>query len=186
MILQQKADISINSAQGLTKAEVEVRMRRGEINIVAERTSRTYSEILHANIFTLFNAILGVLLALILIFGSIKDAFFGLVLIINPLIGIIQEIRAKIMLDRLALLKPNVHALRDGHVLEIATEQIVLDDVIELKTGDQVIVDGKVLISESLEIDESLLSGESMAIKKSRTTKFIPAVLLSQERESLR
>src|SRR5258708_3317084 len=117
-------------------------------------------KILRSNIFTLFNGILSVLVLLVLIFGSIQDALFGIILIVNPLIGIIQEIRAKLTLDRLVLLNaPRVHAIRDGKIIELATKEIVLDDLIELKIGDQIVVDGEVLVSESLEIDESLLSG---------------------------
>ncbi len=153
--------------QGLTSGEVEKRIQQGKIHTVKEQASRTYGEIFRSNIFTLFNAILGALLILILIFGSIKDALFGIVLILNPLIGIIQEIRAKVVLERLALLSsPKVRVVRDGQVNDLPTANIVLDDLIELKTGDQLVVDGTVITSEGLEIDESLLSGESIPITK--------------------
>ena len=155
--------------RGLTEAEVEAKIANGEVNTLVEQTSRTYGAILTANIFTLFNAILGALLALVLIFGSIKDALFGIILIINPLIGIIQEIRAKKTLDRLVLLNaPKVYVIRDGQTVELPAKEIVSDDLIQLKTGDQVIVDGDVFNSENLEIDESLLSGESVPIQKNQ------------------
>ncbi len=153
--------------RGLTAAEVKQRIWQGQENGYAERPSRTYGEILKANIFTLFNGILATLLVLILIFGSVKDALFGFVLIFNSLIGIIQEVRAKRTLDKLALANASmVQVIRDGQTHEIPSKQVVLDDVIKLTTGDQIVVDGTVLNSEGLEIDESLLSGESAPILK--------------------
>ncbi len=167
MTSDHKPIFSPSQLQGLTSAEVQERIHAGKVNAHVEHTSRTYGEILRSNIFTLFNGILSVLVLLVLIFGSIQDALFGIILIVNPLIGIIQEIRAKLTLDRLVLLNaPRVHAIRDGKTIELATKEIVLDDLIELKIGDQIVVDGEVLVSESLEIDESLLSGESAPIQK--------------------
>ncbi len=153
--------------KGLTVIEVKQRIEQGQENRSPERPSRTYREILKANIFTLFNAILTTLLVLILVFGSIKDALFGFVLVFNSLIGIVQEIRAKRTLDRLTLANASmVQVIRDGQTHEVPSEQVVLDDVINLTTGDQVVVDGTILNSEGLEIDESLLSGESAPIFK--------------------
>ena len=167
MTSREIVDNSAEELKGLSLAEVKQRVQRGEVNTVQERTSRTYQEIFRANVFTLFNAILGTLLVLILIFGSVKDALFGLVIIFNSLIGIIQEIRAKRTLDRLALLgRPKVRVIREGQVQELSAEEIVLDDIIEIKTGDQIMVDGKIFVSEGLEIDESLLSGESVPVLK--------------------
>ena len=173
MTLPQTSNLSLSknaaSLRGLTAAEVEERINKGEVNALVEQTSRTYKAILSANIFTLFNAVLSALLALVLIFGSIKDALFGIILIINPLIGIIQEIRAKITLDRLVLLNaPKVYVVRDGQTAELSAKEIVIDDLIQLRTGDQVMVDGEVSNSEALEIDESLLSGESVPIQKNQ------------------
>ncbi len=152
---------------GLTAAEVASRAERGLVNDTGERTSRSFGEILRANIFTRFNALLGGLLVVILIVGPLQDAQFGIVLVTNALIGIIQELRAKRTLDQLAVLNaPRARVVRDGEVQEIAVEQVVLDDLLELRTGDQVPADGIVRTSQGLEIDESLLTGESDPVPK--------------------
>ncbi|HEY3373815.1 MAG TPA: HAD-IC family P-type ATPase [Candidatus Aquicultor sp.] len=158
---------SNNPINGLTEAEVRERMQRGKVNAVKETTSRSYAEIIRSNVFTLFNAILGALLVVILLFGSIRDALFGLVLVANTLIGTIQEVRAKWTLDRLSLLSaPKARVIRDGKSFEIAMSDVVLDDVLELRPGDQIVVDGIVLHSQNLEVDESLLTGESLPVTK--------------------
>jgi cation-transporting ATPase E len=152
---------------GLTAAEVRDRVARGLTNEARERTSRTYGEIIRANVFTRFNAILGTMLAVILVVGEIQDATFGIILVANSLIGIVQEIRAKWKLDSLAVaVAPKIHVIRDGQIVEIPVEDVVLDDLCELRTGDQVPVDGLVRISDGLEIDESLLTGESEPVAK--------------------
>ncbi len=116
---------------------------------------------------TRFNAILGVMLAVILVVGPIQDATFGLVLVANALIGIVQEIRAKRTLDHLAVLNaPHATVLRDGLAQGVAVEAVVLDDLVVLATGDQVPCDGVVCVSGGLEIDESLLTGESEPVEK--------------------
>ena len=137
------------------------------MNVADERTSRSLREIARANIFTRFNAILGSMLVVILIVGPIQDALFGLVLVANALIGIVQEYRAKRTLDRLAVLNaPRATVVRDGQTVEIAVEEIVLDDLVELRTGDQVAADGIVTAADGLELDESLLTGESDPVTK--------------------
>lgn len=152
---------------GLTASQVAERVARGQVNVSDERTSRTLSEILRANVFTRFNAILGTMLVIILIVGPIQDALFGVVLVSNALIGIVQEIRAKRTLDRLAVLSaPRARVVRDGEVSEVAVGEVVIDDVVELVAGDQVPCDGKVRTAEGLEIDESLLTGESDPVPK--------------------
>jgi cation-transporting P-type ATPase E len=152
---------------GLTAAEVAERVARGQTNDAGERTSRTYGEIVRANVFTRFNAILGVLLVVILVFGSPQDGLFGIVLVANALIGIVQEIRAKRTLDSLAVLSaPRARVVRDGRLEECAVEAVVLDDLLELRTGDQVPADGVVHSADGLEIDESLLTGESDPVDK--------------------
>jgi len=152
---------------GLTSEQVKERIARGLTNEAKEQTSRSYGEILRANIFTRFNAILGVMLAVILIFGEIQDATFGVVLVANAAIGIFQEIRAKRKLDELAVVvAPTARVMRDSQRVDIPTEQIVLDDLLELRTGDQVPADGVVQATSGLEIDESLLTGESDPVDK--------------------
>ncbi|MCY0958600.1 cation-translocating P-type ATPase [Streptomyces sp. H27-H5] len=152
---------------GLGTAEVAERVARGDVNDVPVRSSRSTSEIVRANVFTRFNAIIGVLWVIMLIVAPIQDSLFGFVIIANTGIGIIQELRAKKTLDGLAVIgeaKPSVR--RDGATGEISTSEIVLDDVIELGPGDKVVVDGIVGEADGLEIDESLLTGEADPVLK--------------------
>jgi cation-transporting ATPase E len=147
---------------GLTAAEVAQRVRAGQVNAADERTSRTFSEIVRANVLTRFNAILGTAFVLILVFGEGQDALFGFVLLFNTLIGVVQEYRAKRTLDRLAVLNaPRARVVRDGEMQEIAVTEVVLDDLCELVAGDQVAADGVLRWVDGLELDESLLTGES-------------------------
>jgi cation-transporting ATPase E len=158
---------TVTGDRGLTAVEVHDRVARGLTNDAGERTSRTYGEIIRANVLTRFNAILGTMLVIILLVGQIQDATFGIILIANSLIGIIQETRAKRTLDRLAVLNaPRARVVRDGAVDEVAVEAVVLDDLLELRTGDQVPADGLVRSADGLEIDESLLTGEAEPIDK--------------------
>jgi cation-transporting ATPase E len=151
----------------LTAGEVAERTARGEVNDVGERTSRTLTEIIRANVLTRFNAILGTMLVLILVFGSPTDGLFGLVIVINSLIGIVQELLAKRKLDQLAVLSaPTARAVRDGETSEIDVATVVLDDILDLRTGDQLPTDGVVTESQGLELDESLLTGEADPIAK--------------------
>jgi len=153
--------------EGLTEGEVAERERLGQVNAFDERTSRSVTEILRANVLTRFNAILGSMLVVILVVGPIQDALFGFVAVINSLIGIIQELRAKRTLDRLAVLSaPHARVVRQGGAHDVAVGAVVLDDLVELRTGDQVPADGRVATAEGLEIDESLLTGESDPVDK--------------------
>ncbi|WP_432587863.1 HAD-IC family P-type ATPase [Streptomyces sp. HD1123-B1] len=154
-------------APGLTAAEVAERIARGEINDVPVRSSRSFTEIVRANVLTRFNAIIGVLFLIILVVGPIQDGLFGFVIVANTLIGIVQELRAKKTLDSLAVIgeaRPTVR--RDGVATEIPTGRIVLGDLIELGPGDKCVVDGEVTEAEGLEIDESLLTGEADPVLK--------------------
>jgi cation-transporting P-type ATPase E len=152
---------------GLSSAQVAERRSRGLTNAGAEQTSRSVAEILRANILTRFNLLLGVLLAVILVVGEPQDALFGIVLVTNALIGIVQELRAKRTLDRLAVLSaPRVRVVRDGAQSDIATADLVADDLVDLRTGDQLVADGVVRDSASLQADESLLTGESEPVDK--------------------
>ncbi|MFF0490762.1 cation-translocating P-type ATPase [Nocardia sp. NPDC004068] len=152
---------------GLTTAEVEQRVREGHTNDVPDRASRSAADIVRANVFTRINAILGVLFVLVLATGSLIDGMFGLLIVANSVVGIVQELRAKQTLDKLAIVgqaKPMVR--RDGNAREIAPREVVRDDLIELGPGDQIVVDGEVVESELLEVDESLLTGEADPIDK--------------------
>ncbi|MBW0274712.1 magnesium-transporting ATPase [Nocardia sp. MH4] len=155
------------AATGLTAAQVEERRRDGRTNDVPARASRSVREIVRANVFTRINAILGVLFLLVLSTGSIIDGMFGLLIVANSAVGIIQEIRAKRTLDQLAIVsqaKPTVR--RDGVAHEVAPGEVVLDDLIELGPGDQIVVDGEIEEAAALEVDESLLTGEADPIDK--------------------
>jgi cation-transporting P-type ATPase E len=156
------------SLRGLTSAEVAERVATGRANDVPSAPTRTVTEIVRANLLTRFNALLGAMLVVILLVGQFRDALFGLVLIANTLIGIVQELRAKRTLDRLSVLTaPKARVLREGTEREVTVSQVVADDVLELSPGDQVVVDGEVLESSGLEVDESLVTGESDAASKS-------------------
>jgi cation-transporting ATPase E len=153
--------------RGLSSDEVRERVLRGEVNSVPTGTSRSVVAILASNLFTRFNVLLGVLLVAILVIGPLQDALFGLVLLVNTPIGIAQELRAKWTLDRLAVLtSPTARVIRDGVDHEIPATTLVLGDVIDLRTGDQVPVDGRVIRGTGLEIDESLVTGESAPAEK--------------------
>ncbi|HET9411412.1 MAG TPA: HAD-IC family P-type ATPase [Candidatus Saccharimonadales bacterium] len=155
--------------QGLSSKEVAARIAQGKTNDAHEQTSRSLKDILQANLFTRFNALLGVLLIIVLAVGSPIDALFGLVVIINSAIGIFQEIRAKRTLDRLAIMNsPSATVLRDGAHHTIPITQVVLDDVLKISAGDQIPADAKILQSEGLEIDESLLTGEADPVAKNK------------------
>jgi len=157
----------IDHENGLTSAEVAERVAKGQVNATSQASSRSLWVIFKTNVFTRFNAILGALFVLILTTGSLADGLFGVVLVVNSAIGIVQEYLAKRKLDKLALLNsPTTRVMRDGTLIEIPTVDVVLDDVIELRTGDQVPADGHMATTSGLEIDESNLTGEADAIPK--------------------
>jgi len=161
--VQQAAVDATPIPQGLTDTEVAERVGEGRVNRAPGGTSRSMWDIVRANVFTRFNAILGTLLVVILTIGPLQDALFGVVLVTNTGIGIYQEWRAKRTLDRLSLLTaPAVTVARNGARHEISLEDVVDDDVVELGQGAQIVADGKVLEADALEVDESLLSGESV------------------------
>jgi cation-transporting ATPase E len=156
-------------AQGLSAAEVAARVAAGRVNDVPAAPTRTVRQIIRANVVTRFNAILGAMLAIIIVVGPVQDALFGFVLVANALIGIVQELRAKRTLDRLTLLTaPKARVVRDGEIEELAVGQIVQDDVLEAPAGAQIVVDGEVLTTEGLEVDESLLTGEADPVIKQK------------------
>jgi cation-transporting ATPase E len=152
---------------GLSGAQVAERVERGQVNDVPVRSSRSTVEIVRANVFTRFNAIIGVLWLIMLVVAPIQDSLFGFVILANTGIGIVQEWRAKKTLDSLALIgevRPTVR--RDGAAGQVSTSEIVLDDLIEIGPGDKVVVDGVCVEADGLEIDESLLTGEADPVVK--------------------
>lgn len=166
---------------GLSKEEVAERKAKGEINSVEQVVSRSYKDIIVKNLFTRFNTILIGLGLILLVIGLLKNSGInsfvnafsacGIVLL-NVTIATIQEIRAKRRLDKIALLlRPKVTVIRDGIENEIDQSEIVKDDVVVLNPGDQALVDGDLLEVEYLEMDESLLTGESHTVRKKANEK---------------
>ncbi|MET0454409.1 MAG: cation-translocating P-type ATPase [Mycobacterium sp.] len=154
-------------AAGLSDAEVAERVAAGKTNDVPNRAARSVSEIIRANVLTRINAILGVLFLIVLSTGSLINGLFGILIVANSAIGIIQELRAKQTLDKLAIVgqaKPLVR--RQSGIGPRAPSEVVLDDVIELGPGDQIVVDGEIIEEANLEVDESLLTGEADPMAK--------------------
>jgi cation-transporting ATPase E len=154
-------------ATGLSDADVAARVADGKTNDVPTRAARSVSDIVRANVFTRINAILGVLLVIVLSTGSVINGAFGLLIVANSAIGIIQELRAKQTLDKLAIVgqaKPLVR--RQSSTQPRLPSEVVLDDIIELGPGDQIVVDGDIVEENNLEVDESLLTGEADPIAK--------------------
>lgn len=152
---------------GLSESEVAERVRAGRVNTLPDRSGRSVWSIVRANVFTRINAMLGILALIVFFTGSLINAMFALLIVCNSLIGVVQELRAKRTLDRLTIIgeaKPVV--LRAGRRFEIAREEVVEDDLIVLRAGAQIIVDGVVVEASNVEVDESMLTGESDAIQK--------------------
>lgn len=159
--------MSSSVIMGLTDAEVAQRVADGQSNAVRKRATRSITDIVRANVFTRINAILGVLLLIVLSTGSVINGMFGLLIVANSVVGMVQEIRAKQTLDKLAIVgqaKPLVR--RQSGTRAVPPEEVVLDDIIELGPGDQVVVDGEIVEEANLEVDESLLTGEADPIAK--------------------
>jgi cation-transporting P-type ATPase E len=159
---------------GLTAEEVRARTEAGQTNVTPRPGGRTTWDIVRGNTFTFFNLILGVLFVVMMVFGNWRDALFGWVIVINSSIGIYQEMRAKLVLDRLNLLTaPAAKVVRDGQTRDIPIGEVVLGDVLQVASGDQIVADGDVLVSRDLELDESLLTGESLPVQKEVGAKLL-------------
>jgi cation-transporting ATPase E len=154
---------------GLSDAEVQQRIAAGQTNQMHTSTSRSYWQIIRGNVFTLFNMIIVVAMVLVLMTGEWKDAVFGVVVIVNAVIGIFTEIKAKRTLDSLSILtasRPFVR--RGGRTVQISADHIVLGDLLWVRSGDQLPADGTVVATWGLELDESMLTGESRTVVKKR------------------
>ena len=161
------ADNSLEAAIGLTETEVAERIEKGQVNNVPDAPVRTTKQILRANVLTPVNGIMGTLLVLILVAGFPGDALFAGVIFSNSIIGIFQELKARKTLTELAVLSaPKARVIREGTTKEINISEVVLDDLIEIQPGDQIVVDGELTHSAGLEVDESLLTGESEPVDK--------------------
>ena len=159
--------------QGLTQAEVEARIVDGQVNVIQDSSNRSVKDIVMGNTLTFFNFINIVLLALVLSVRSYKNMLFIFIIIANTLIGIFQEIKAKITLDKLKILTvSHVDVIRDGVKKSITVSELVKDDVILLKSGGQIPADGVILDGE-VDVNESLLTGESDSIHKTCGSKVL-------------
>jgi len=148
--------------RGLSSSEVGARTRAGLSNGFRAATSRPVWQIVRVNVLTLFNLVVGLSFGSLLVLGDVADALFGFFAIANTAIGVVQEVRAKITLDRLAILEaPQARVLRDGAAALIAREAVVLDDVLVLTAGDQLVADAVLLRADGIALDESMLTGEA-------------------------
>lgn len=159
--------------QGLTQAEVEARIADGQVNAIQDSSNRSVKDIVMGNTLTFLNFINIVLLALVLSVRSYKNMLFIFIIIANTLIGIFQEIKAKITLDKLKILTvSHVDVIRDGVKKSVTVSELVKDDVILLKSGGQIPADGVILDGE-VDVNESLLTGESDSIHKTCGSKVL-------------
>ena len=154
------------SETGLTVKEVSQRIESGQSNAVKTSTSRSVKDIVRANVFTLFNGIIFVAMVMVLVTGSWRDAVFGFVIIINTGIGIFTELKAKRTLDKLSILVASDFLVRrDGEDVEVPHNEIVLGDLLWIRSGEQVPADGQIIQTWGLELDESMLTGESRTVR---------------------
>jgi cation-transporting ATPase E len=152
---------------GLTDDEVAERVSRGEFNDAPNAHSRSLGSIIRSNVFTYFNGLIGSMWVIMLIVAPIQDALFGFVIVINTLIGIIQEVRASRTLAKLSVIsEAKILVRRNGIDVEVPPRDVVLDDIVLVRPGDQLVVDGDVIAADGLEIDESLLTGEADPVDK--------------------
>ncbi|WP_372491371.1 HAD-IC family P-type ATPase [Microbacterium aurugineum] len=166
-ILSSVESTTETDTNGLTRTEVAERVASGKTNAFSADTSRSAWSIVRANVFTLFNGIVFACFLVLFLVGRWQDALFGLAAFANAIIGCVQEFRAKSALDRLALMNaPRALVLREGVQAEVAPGEVVLDDVLILRAGEQVPADARILTSHGLQIDESMLTGESDPVEK--------------------
>ena len=152
---------------GLSKQDVVERQADGRGNAVKTSSSRSIVDIIRANVFTLFNGIILGAMVLVLLTGSWKDAVFGVVIIVNTGIGIVTELKSKRTLDKLSILVASDYLVhRDGADMEVPHDDIVLDDLLWIRSGEQVPADGAIVETWGLELDESMLTGESRTVRK--------------------
>jgi len=156
------------SLSGLTEAEVTQRRSQGLGNKVPPPTGRTYAQIFRENIFTFINMVIFVLGMALVIVGRPSDALISLgVISANVLVSVVQEIRAKRTLDRIAVLtRPTAQVIRDAVPQNVSPEQLVVGDVLQVNPGDQIVLDGRVIGDGQMQVDESQLTGESNLVAK--------------------
>ena len=151
--------------EGLSSKEAAKRLH--DLGPPPEISSRSVSSIVAGNVFTLFNAIIGVFFVLMLLLGLFADALFGVIAIVNSYIGIRQELKAKRTLDELAVLvAPKAKVIRDGGVVDLLADEVVPGDIVVIAPGDQLVADGDVVGSRGLTLDEAMLTGEAEGVRK--------------------
>ena len=166
--------------EGLTRQEIEYRKSNNLINNENIKNSRSLKNIILSNLLTLFNFIHIVLLILVLTTGSLANATFIISIIFNICISIFQEIKAKIIIDKLKITTNiKVTAVREGKKIEIDPEEILIDDLLYLKQGDSLVVDAKIIKTDSLEVDESIITGESNAVIKHNDDNLISGSIIT-------
>ncbi|MBM7824535.1 cation-transporting ATPase E [Arcanobacterium pluranimalium] len=152
---------------GLSTKEVKSRFANGQVNKLPPRSGKTVKDIVRDNVCTRINAILSVLFVMVIVTGSWINSAFGMLIVVNSLIGIVQELRAKSTLESLSLIgEEHPTVVRDGEERQVTQEELVLDDVVVIKAGNQIVVDGEVLAADYLAVDESMLTGESDPVVK--------------------
>ena len=165
-VTENKNQKQAETIRGLTAQQVAERMEKGLWNKKAESATKTTKEIIKSNVFTYFNLIFLVIALLLIGVGAFRDLTFLPIIIANTLIGIVQEIRSKKVLDDLSILNsPKTRVIRDGSKKEIPADELVLDDIVELSAGGQIPADA-VVLNGQLNVNESLLTGESDEIVK--------------------
>lgn len=165
---------------GLNKQEIDYRINNGLINNENIKNSRNIKEIIKSNIITLFNFIHIALLILVLTTGSFKNMTFIFAIIVNTIISIYQEIKAKNIIDKLKLTNTtSVTVIREGKKIDILPTELLLDDLIYLKQGDSLVVDARIIKSNSLEVDESIITGESDSIIKKNDDMLISGSIIT-------
>jgi len=158
---------------GLTQTQIEQRESANLFNNTKVKTSKTYRSIFFKNIFTFFNMLWLIIAIALICVGSYKDLIFILIIVANTAIAIIQEIRAKIAVEKLSLVAvPMVKTMRDGKLMDIPANQLLLDDIIILQSGNQIPSDC-IIVNGKIEVNESLLTGESNAIEKSENSTLL-------------
>jgi cation-transporting ATPase E len=169
-LFQQEHQVAAHppGSPGLTSADVQARVARGETNAYKPKVGRSYWDIVRDNVLNLFNIVLFTLLVVVLLQGDYATVFFaGFSVVSNSLLGMFQEIAAKRKLDQLAAMQVKaVKAWRNGEIVDLPVDDIVKDDVIIIEPGDRIVVDGRVIHADSFEVDEAQLTGESDAVMK--------------------
>jgi cation-transporting ATPase E len=167
---QQRSEFAMPHVDdsGLSQQEVAERIAAGQLNIVKSESSRSLGQIIRANVFTLFNGIIFVAALVVLSTGQWKDAVFGCIILVNTGIGVLTELRAKQTLDKLSILVESDYVVhRDGQDVLISHDKIVLDDLLWIRAGEQIPADAEIIRTFGLELDESMLTGESRTVSHS-------------------